>query len=643
MLAAIAVSLICVILMAWPQLVCANTTQSNVEKMGPVTVAAGQPQPVKRPWLAQVVVTAARIAPPLTHTLAPTTSFSQQDLVDSGALDLPALLPAVAGAQVARNGGPGATSSLFLRGAAATQTLVLIDGVRVDSASLGSTQLAQLMLAQFERVEVVSGNVSALYGSNAIGGVVHIFTKAGGQQPPKLNFLAEMGSHHTQHQQAGISGALDTAGATTFSLHGSRLKTEGLASPDTKRLQPAHPNAYDFFDESITAALKHRFNPAWLAGVRFYQSHGTVGSDQAYGYPTDLNLANNRVRALSVFVAGQLSESWRTSLMMANGHEQNLNWLNGIFDNRFSTTNRQLTWQNELSLWPSQRLQFGYEYLQQNLDASLYAAASRHLHATFAGYQAGFGAHQLQLNVRRDHYTNFGGADSYYAGYGYYFNPHWKFTTSYSSAFRVPSFNDLYYPHYGNLRLQPEYSHSVEVGIEHSSDQWGMARVNVFQTRYDDLIEAAPIKPATIQLPKLANLYQAQNIGRARVQGLEASWCGRVRGTRIRASLTTQRAIDEVHKQDLPRRARHFASLLATRQLGDWRVGGMWLTSSRRYDNGAVLGGYGVVNLNARYDLSRSWYAATRIENVLNKDHELAYAYRAVPRGIYFTLGWQQR
>lgn len=247
MLAAIVVSLLCVILMAWPQLVCANPNQSNVEKMGPVTVAAGQPQPVKRPWLAQVVVTAARIAPPLTHTLAPTTSFSQQDLVDSGALDLPALLPAVAGAQVVRNGGPGATSSLFLRGAAATQTLVLIDGVRVDSASLGSTQLAQLMLAQFERVEVVSGNVSALYGSNAIGGVVHIFTKAGGQQPPKLNFLAEMGSHHTQHQQAGISGALDTAGATTFSLHGSRLKTEGLASPDTKRLQPAHPNAYDFF------------------------------------------------------------------------------------------------------------------------------------------------------------------------------------------------------------------------------------------------------------------------------------------------------------------------------------------------------------------------------------------------------------
>ncbi|BBO59898.1 outer membrane receptor protein [Mycoavidus sp. B2-EB] len=618
----------------------ADTHQPDPGKMGPVKFALNPTALAKPPVLAQVVVTASRIALPLTHTLAPTTLFNQQDMAESGALDLPALLPAVAGAQVVRSGGPGATSSLFLRGAAATQTLVLIDGVRVDSASLGSAQLSQLMLDQFERVEVESGNASALYGSNAIGGVVHIFTKEGSQASPKLNVSAEMGSHHTQHQQVGLAGALDTTGDTTFNLNGSRLKTEGFATRDMSPTQAVHPQAYGFFTESIGAQLKHRFTPAWLAGLRFYQSEGMVGSDLAYGCPTDLNLAKNRVRTVSMFVESKLSQAWRTSLTVASGNDQNLNWLNGIFDNHFSTTNRQLTWQNELTLRPRQQLRFGYEYLQQNLDASLYTAASRHSHASFAGYQAGLGAHQFQFNVRRDQYTHFDVAHSYYVGYSYSFDPHWKFTASHSTAFRVPSFNDLYYPNYGNAKLQPEYSQAVEARIEHTSDQLGMTRLSVFQTRYNDLIEAVPA-PSTQST--VFQLYQAQNIGRARVQGLEASWHGRVLGTRIRTSVTAQHAMDETHKRELPRRARYLANFLATRRLGDWQVGGMWLMSGQRHDNGALLGGYGVVNLNARYDLSRSWHLATRIENLLNKNHELVQAYRAAPRGVYFTLGWQQR
>ncbi|BBE09495.1 TonB-dependent receptor [Mycoavidus cysteinexigens] len=628
-----------VILMTLSRLAHADTNPSDTEKMRSVKLAIN-PIPVQPPVLAQVVVTASRMALPLKHTLAPTTLFNQQDMVESGALDLPALLPVVAGVQVVRSGGPGATSSLFLRGAAASQTLVLIDGVRVDSASLGSAQLSQLMLDQFERIEVESGNASALYGSNAIGGAVHIFTKEGGQHAPKLNFSAEMGSHHTQHQQVGMAGALDAAGDTTFNLNGSRLKTAGFAARERQPMQVASPPAYGFFTESIGTQLKHRFTPSWLAGIRFYQSEGAVGSDLAYGCPTDLNLAHNRVRTASIFVDGKLGQVWRTSLLLASSNDQNLNWLNGIFDNHFSTTNRQLTWQNELTLRPKQRLRFGYEYLQQNLDASLYAAASRHLHASFAGYQVGLGAHQLQFNVRRDQSTQFDVAHSYYAGYGYSFDPYWKFTASHSTAFRVPSFNDLYYPNYGNAKLQPESSHAVEAGIEHVSDQLGMTRLSVFQTRYNDLIEAIPIPPAE---SNVFQLYQAQNIGRARVQGLEATWHGRVLGTRIRSSVTAQRALDETHKRDLPRRARYLANLFATRRLGDWQVGGLWLMSGQRHDNGTLLGGYGVVNLNARYDISRSWYFATRIENLLNKNHELVHAYRAAPRSVYFTLGWRQR
>src|SRR6187402_272450 len=156
--------------------------------------------------LLPVVVTATRAPQTLADSIAQTTLFDQQDIADSNATDVAGLLALAPGAQITRNGGPGSSASLFLRGASSAQSLVLIDGVRVESAGLGAAQLSQLMLDQIDRVEVVNGNVSALYGSNAVGGVVQIFTKDGGNHPPRFNFETEVGSYHTQRQQAGANG-----------------------------------------------------------------------------------------------------------------------------------------------------------------------------------------------------------------------------------------------------------------------------------------------------------------------------------------------------------------------------------------------------------------------------------------------------
>jgi vitamin B12 transporter len=596
------------------------------------TSSSGSPsEPVT---LAPVVVTTTRAPQKLADSIAQTTLFDQQDIADSNATDVAGLLALAPGVQITRNGGPGSSAGLFLRGASSAQSLVLIDGVRVESAGLGAAQLSQLMLDQIDHVEVVNGNVSALYGSNAVGGVVQVFTKDGGNHPPRFNFETEVGSYHTQRQQVGANGALDKDGRTTFNVTLSREKTDGFSSIDPSTSPNVNPNANGYLNESVSATLRHQFSDKWDAGVRFLQSNGINSFDSAYGLPTDDNESHNRVRSTSVFANGKITDNWTTHFTVAQGQDRADTQLNGVYNSKFNSENRQYTWQNDVALTPDHKFVFGYEHLDQTLDSDQVAAPDRHVNSGFAGYVGNVGANQFQANVRRDQYSDFGGANSYYLGYGYHFDAHWKATLSYSDAFRAPTFDDLYYPFSGNPSIQPERSHSVEAALQYASNAVGILRLTAFQTRYTNLIN---------YVSDGGGFFIAQNVGRAKVQGLEGSWQGHVGRTDVRASFTLQNPVDETDQQDLTRRARRLATLAVNRSIGGWRVGGEWITSGAREDFDSTLGGYGLVNLSARYDITKSWYVGARIDNVFNKDYQLAYSYNTPRRGAYITLGWQQR
>ncbi|SEI84373.1 TonB-dependent receptor domain-containing protein [Paraburkholderia diazotrophica] len=585
------------------------------------------------PTLSPIVVTAERGAQRLADAIPQTTLFDAQDIADTTARDLPGLLQLAPGAQIVRNGGPGSTSSLFLRGASATQSLVLIDGVRVDSVSQGSAQLEQIPLDQIDHVEVVNGNVSALYGSGAIGGVVQVFTKDGGNHPPRFHFELEYGSYHTQRQAAGVDGALDKDGKTTFSVTLARAKTDGFSSIDPT-LAPVNPNANGYFNESASASLRHRFNDQWDVGLRYFQSNGNDSFDNPFGLPTDLNNLHSKVQTASAFANGKLTEWWTTHFIAATGNDRSNTALNGDYLYRYDSDNRQYTWQNDLTFARDHKLQIGYEHLDQTLDSNQYTAPDRHVNSVFAGYSGRLGNNQIQANVRRDQYSDFGGANSYYLGYGYDFDEHWKATASWSDAFRAPSFNDLYYPFSGNPLIQPERSHSVEAALQYASDALGLMKLTAFETRYTNLIDYVQTTPG---------IYVAENVGHAKVQGIEGSWAGHVGRTDVRAAVTFQNPVDEDTHTDLNRRARHFASFAANRNIGSWRVGGEWLLSGERVDGGTPLGGYGIVNLSARYRITKAWYVAAQIQNLFDKDYELAYTYNTPRRGAYITLGWQQQ
>lgn len=580
------------------------------------------------------VVTASRGEQPLSDALPHTTVISRADIERSQAPDAVTLLRREAGIEIAQNGGPGTNASLFMRGASSNQTLVLIDGVRVSSGTSGGAQIGQLMADQIDHIEVARGNVSALYGSDAVGGVVQIFTRSGRGHAPLANAEIEYGARNTKRAQAGISGSVGQGGDTSFAVSVSEFKTSGFSTMNPLLAPKANPNDNPYTNKSVSAQLSHRFSADWQAGLTYFQTWGDVSYDSSFGKPTDVNTAHNVVRSMSAYVDGKVTQDWKTRVTLSQGDDRSLNFTNGVpqVPARFNTRNQTASWQNDWTFLPNQLLKVGLEHLQTSIDSDAYDVPTRNVDSGYIGYEGKFGPHQLQLNLRRDRYSDFGGANSYYAGYGFAFNPQWKAVASVSNAFRAPSFNELYYPFFGNPNVQPEKARSVEGGVEYSG-AIGLVRMTVFETDYSNLITA--VCDASFNCA-------AANVNRARLNGVETSYRGSIYGVDVRASFTMQNPQDLSANQLLSRRARHFGSASAYKTVGPFSAGVEWNAAGDRQDSTRALGGYGLLNLVGRYQITRDWALSARLENVTNKNYQLIYPYNTASRGVFFTLSWQQ-
>ncbi|WP_092135066.1 TonB-dependent receptor domain-containing protein [Cupriavidus sp. YR651] len=595
------------------------------------------------PSLAPVVVTASRTSQSVTEALPHTTVVTQDDIVNSQAPDLRSLLRGQAGVEFATTGGMGANTTLFMRGANSNQVLILIDGVRIAGVSGGTAQLANILPDQIDHIEVVRGNVSALYGSDAIGGVVQIFTKNGVGQAPAANAQVEYGSNNTRQGTVGYGGQV---GDTSFNVTGSMFKTDGFSSINaaqwnadnpTRAARNIGPNPADnpYENKSVSGQVKHKFTKDWDAGVAAYYSNSQLSYDSTSGKPTDDFRMDSELYTLSAFVNGKLLPDWTTHFKIAQSEDRSEGTKNGLFDSLFSTRTRQFNWQNEYALTANHTLLFGTDYLQQELNSSSYTAPSRNVFSVYGGYEGRIGRHQLQLNARNDHYSDFGNQGSFFAGYGFNVTDAVKLIANVSNAFRAPTFNELYFPNFGQPNLQPERAKSAELGVQVDTASVGLLRVTAFETRYNDLI---------VSTQQANGLFLAQNVNKAKVQGVEASWRATVLGTDLGASVTFQNPVDETNNTQLLRRARRHASFDAGRNFGNWRFGGEWLVSSSRLDNGSrTLGGYGIVNLNARYNIDKQWFVAARVENLFDKNYQLAYPYNTQGRAGFVTLGWRQK
>ncbi|MCA1978131.1 MAG: TonB-dependent receptor [Thiobacillus sp.] len=567
------------------------------------------------------------LAAPLQHTSV----ITRAEIEASAAPDLPTLLRQESGVEIAQTGGMGAQAAIRIRGSESDHVLVLIDGVRVNSASTGATAIDQLLLDEVERVEIVRGNVSSVYGSEAIGGVVQIFTRRGtGAVRPGLK--VGLGTDDTRKLAASIGGML---GDTRLHFGVTRTQTDGFSSaraafvPAPFVFAPADIDDDAYRNTTLNLALSHRLSGAHEMGLTAFRSAGDTEFDGA-----SRNHSEQTLTAVSVYSENRWLPGWLSRVQASQGVDDLTSDFNGATGDRFRTRNRQLAWHNTVNLGPG-TLRAGAEGLWQGFDSNQsYSGDARRVASLLAGYTAALGAHEMQLNLRRDDYSDVGAATTGLVGYGYRLTPALRLAASYSTAFRAPTFNELYGPFGSNPALDPERARSAELGLTYHGSL-GLARLTAFSTRTRDLINFVP------------PTFTATNVDRARNRGVELAWQGRVAGLDARAAFTAQNPEDASTGLGLLRRADRFGSASLGGGLGeafDWRA--EVLASGPRPDVHATnftrttVPGYAIVNLSLGWQPARDWHLSAKLLNLLDKDYSLVHGYNTQGRALFVELAF---
>ena len=586
--------------------------------------------------LDEIVVTATRIEQALKQTLSSTSVITRQDIQESQAVDVASVLKNLAGVEIYQSGGVGKQSSIFMRGTNSNQVLVLLDGVRINSATTGATAIDQIMLDQVERIEVVRGNISSLYGSDAIGGVIQIFTRKN-KGEMAVNGSAGFGSNNTQRASAGFGGQ---SGNTNFNMQLSRYRTDGISAINPAIVNNVNPDSDGYHNTSLSANLRQAFSADHSLSATAFNSEGRNQYDNAFGFPADVNENSALISKFSLTSDNRLNEIWQSKLQLAQGMDEYKGYTNGIQGAAIKTSNDQTSWQNTLALSTWGKLLFGVEGLDQKVTSqTAYSKTERKVGSALAGYGGNYGHHQVQLNVRQDNYSDFGEANTGLLAYGYVVNEVLRTTVSVSSAFKAPTFNDLYSPWGdGNPNLRPERSNNGEAGLHYAKGERSID-VTYFDNRTHDLI-----------VYDSAVTFAMQNLNQARINGVEFSYAEQIDNTRVKAALTRQNPRDSDTDQLLLRRATLFANLAVSQQIGAWRLGGEWQYSGEREDTHitawpsqrVVLSAYNLVNATASYTFDKHMNISLRADNLFNQDYMLAYGYSTLGRTVFVGMNYQQ-
>ena len=595
--------------------------------------------------LDNVVVTATRTAITVDDALAAVEVIDRKDIERSAARSLPELLRGRAGVALVNQGGLGKLSTLLLRGTESDHTLFLIDGVRVGSATSGLTSLQDIPLEQIERVEIVRGPRSSLYGADAIGGVIQVFTRRGkGNAGVRGRARIGAGSNGLREASAGIDlrGArggvgLDLGHQSTDGIDSCRgigapwYAGCGMDNPD--------PDRDGYRNNSVSLRADFAATEAWqfeAQGLRA-RGHNVFDADPAWGLPD-----NSKV--LQQVVGGSVryrpSRALGLRLTVGRNTDASDNYLGATHADRFETRRDSASLQGDFVVAEGQTLTAGFDWLRDSggVDGPFASFdTTRGNRAAFAQYQGKSGAHDLQASLRRDDNDQFGGKTTGGIAWGYGFGGGWRVTASHATAFKAPSFNELYYPFFGNPALRPESSRSSELSLGRDAGAWQW-QLNAYQTRIDDLIVYDTA------------IFAANNIEQARIRGVELTASARFGEWDVRGQLGTLDARNlsagSNHGKRLPRRPQRSARLDLDRDLGDFGFGISGIVEAARWDdvaNTLRVGGYATVDARASWRFARDWTLQATLANAFDKGYETSAWYRQPGREIALGLRWQPK
>lgn len=603
-------------------------------------IAAERDDALKLP---DVLISASRQVESRTATSAANTVFTRADIDRLQPTSVTDLLSRVPGVQVAPTGGRGSLPGIFIRGTKAAQSLVLVDGVRIANATSGDSGLQFLDVDQIERVEVLRGSRSAVYGSDAIGGVIQIFTRRSNTPglQPRLRIAA--GSHQTVQRSLGLSGGND---ATHFNLGASLDETAGIDSTGPSFASDGDHDAYR--NQSFNLSLSHTFSERFEAGVNLLDSRGRSEYDNPFGGfdPVTFESFGQKpytdfsVSSLGSYFAAQLNDAWRSRLELAHSENRD-DKRDKLSAERFvfNTYRDQLTWQNDLALGEQNTLLIGGDWYEDRAHASTdFTEDSRWNRAVFAQHRYQGEQFSTELGVRHDRNQQFGGQTTWSGSLTVPLNADNDVLLSYSEGFRAPTFNDLYYPQYSNPNLDPEHSKSYEL-------QWRSQLATT--TRLETSLYRTDLRDAIVfgqdSIPR--------NVASARINGLEmalsqqwASW-----HAQLGMALIDPRDRDTGHT--LARRARRTLSLDLDRDFGRFSAGASWQAVSSSYDDEANrnrIGGHSLLGLRGSWAASDEVKLEAKLDNVLDRRYSRAlysyegayYPYREEGRTVLFSVTW---
>lgn len=564
--------------------------------------------------LQHVVVTANRIPVPIEQSLADVTVIGSEEIARAGQSTLAELLSRQPGIEIETNGGIGATANLHLRGNNSQSVIVLIDGLRVSSATLGTTSWNMIQTNLIDRIEIVRGPASSLYGSDGVGGVIQIFTKKG-QEGLHPSVSVGIGSQDTRQVTASLNGGNAN---TRYALGVSSLNTDGISSLSIRNGVDSDDDGFRNLGANFN--VSYTWSEGQTIGAQVYSSVGRYRYDGS-NFPARQDL---RQESFGLTSNNTLTDFWKSQLRLGKSADV-MDSLGASGTSYLKTTQYQVSWQNTLTL-PLGSLILAYDRLEDQVDGSVDFSEDKRINNGYlASYFLQAGAHTFKLGARRDYNSQFDEHTTGNIGYGYQFNPQWHAFASHGTAFRAPTFNDLYWPfqdfgswgtYVGNPNLKPETSRNSEISVAYDEGHHKVS-ATYFHNKVNNLIVCCQ------------GLFNdtAANIGSATIQGLTLTYEAWVRDMHMKSSVDWQDPMNDENDRWLPRRARVHGAFWLGKHWGDWELGGEVQMSGKRYndaENLVALGGYTLVNLTGKYQMNDDWSLSVRANNIFDKKYALA-------------------
>lgn len=621
-----------------------------VASLFPFSVPGAIAKDIDTPQLGTVVVTATRIPTRIGDVLSDVTVVEREDIERVGGATLPELLGTLPGVQVTTSGGRGASGTLSIHGSNSNHVLVLIDGLRVSSATLGTTAIEHVPLDQIERIEVLRGAASSLYGSDAVGGVIQIFTRgSAGAAAPSLSF--GVGRYGTVSASAGYGARSET---TRYNVVVAGEHSDGFGSiraPNGGFIDPFNPDRDPYDNSSIGANVSHKLTGDLEVGANLMRidanKHFDAAScDAAFTVCTGAFDSHMRSRLQSVGgnVKYRVLPTWTSSLRVAQTQDRSFNWL---FDpvsavvsrERFDTRQDQAFWENEVDALGGKFLGSA-EWRKEKVSATQdFVHDERTTRSAILGYQRWFGNHSVQASGRVDDIARAGTHRTGALAYGYRFADGWLARASVATAFHAPTFNDLFWPldqvnfFRGNPDLKPERARNREVGISYDKGSVS-AGLTLYHNRVTDLIDFAPgVAPSFIGT--------MDNVSAATLKGATFHYGQHSGPWSWKFAYDLLNARNDDTGNWLQRRAPRTGSLEVRRDFDRFDAGVQVTGTGTRYNDPAntqTLGGYMLVNVDANVQLNRDWSLQGRINNLFDRDYVLVRTTFA-PTSDYVTPG----